>query len=43
MSGKIEPDRWNELVGLMSAEGWKAGGELYAEDNDTVLVQITAD
>ncbi|MFI9402404.1 hypothetical protein [Nocardia sp. NPDC052316] len=43
MAGKIAPDRWNELVGLMTAESWRVGGELYAEDNETILAQITAD
>ncbi len=29
LAGKIDPERWAELVELMTAPGWDAGGELY--------------
>ncbi|MGW5106415.1 hypothetical protein [Nocardia sp. NPDC004123] len=38
LAGKIEPDRWDELVSVFAAQGWKFGGELY--DGDTILAEV---
>ncbi|MFE3060297.1 hypothetical protein [Nocardia sp. NPDC059239] len=38
LAGKVEPDRWDELVSVFAAQGWKFGGELY--DGDTILAKV---